>query len=92
MSREYIKIGDDTLDLFKNSETFLTYFKREGKEYLAQRQIICFNVYAKIYNRQRYPVKVKRAQSMIQVMFNDVQTYLQEYWKEWVCALYGLKF
>jgi hypothetical protein len=45
---------------------------------ILKNNILRFNAYAKLYNKcnKKHPVKVKDAQSMIQVMYKDVSTYL----------------
>ena len=44
---------------------------------LSKRHIICFNIYGKFYNeKNKRKVKVKRAQSMLQVMYKDICKYL----------------
>lgn len=45
---------------------------------IVHKNILRFNAYAKVYNKcnEKHPIKVKGAQSMIQVMYKDVSAYL----------------
>ena len=49
-----------------------------AQEHIVKSNISRFNAYASLYNRcnKKHPVKVKDAQSMIQVMYKDVSAYL----------------
>jgi hypothetical protein len=68
---------DFDVDLLNELELQFTSY-RYLRNHIAHKNILRFNAYAKMYNKwnEKHPVKVKCAQSMIQVMYKDVIAYL----------------